>query len=44
LGNAADVMFYRNGQALNWANQADVPVYQDIVARARERGVTGFVP
>jgi tape measure domain-containing protein len=41
-GNAADVMFYRNGRQLNWQNQEDIPTYQEIVRRARAAGVTGF--
>lgn len=41
-GGAADVFFYRDGQRLDWSNPDDLPVYQDIVRRARERGVTGI--
>lgn len=32
----------RDGRALDWANPADVPIYQDIVRQARAAGVTGF--
>ncbi|SLN23256.1 hypothetical protein ROJ8625_00930 [Roseivivax jejudonensis] len=41
-GNAADVFFYRDGRRLNWANEADRPVFEQIVRQARQRGVTGF--
>jgi muramidase (phage lysozyme) len=41
-GNAADVTFYKDGRMLNWANEADIPVFQEIVRRARANGVTGF--
>lgn len=41
-GNAADVFFSRNGRRLDWNNPADVPIYQEIVSRARANGVTGF--
>ena len=43
-GNAADVFFYdiATGRTLDWNNPDDVPLFQDIVRRARENGVTGF--
>jgi hypothetical protein len=41
-GNAADVRFYRDGKQLDWSNEADRPVFQQIVQRARAAGVTGF--
>lgn len=41
-GNSADVLFYKDGRRLDWANEADVPTYQEIVRRARANGVTGF--
>jgi len=41
-GGAGDVFFYKDGRKLDWANAADVPLYQDIVRRAKARGVTGF--
>jgi hypothetical protein len=40
-GGAGDVFFTKGGRRLDWRNPEDVPVYQDIVRRARERGVTG---
>ncbi len=43
-GNAADVFFYdlASGRTLDWSNPDDLPLFQDIVRRARENGVTGF--
>jgi hypothetical protein len=42
-GNAADVFFYdANGRRLDWSNPQDVPLFQEIVRRARANGVTGF--
>ncbi|PYB77669.1 hypothetical protein [Rhizobium wuzhouense] len=41
-GNAADVFFYKDGRRLDWTNAEDLPVYQDIVRKARANGVTGF--
>lgn len=40
-GGAGDVFFTKNGRRLDWRNPEDVPTYQDIVRRAKERGVTG---
>lgn len=42
-GNAADVFFYdRSGRRLDWANEQDRPIFEEIVRRARANGVTGF--
>lgn len=41
-GNAADVMFYKDGRKLDWNNPQDVPVFQQIVERAKANGLTGF--
>lgn len=41
-GSAADVMFYRDGKPLDWRNPADIPIYQEIVRRAKAAGLTGF--
>jgi hypothetical protein len=41
-GNAADVMFYKDGRQLDWRNPQDIPTYQGIVSQARANGVTGF--
>jgi len=41
-GNAADVRFYKDGRLLSWENPGDIPLYQEIVRRARQNGVTGF--
>jgi hypothetical protein len=40
-GGAGDVFFSKGGRRLDWRNPADIPTYQEIVRRARERGVTG---
>lgn len=42
LGNAADVFFYKDGRKLDWAKPDDVPLFQEIVRKAKSRGVTGF--
>lgn len=41
-GDAADVFFYKGGRQLDWNNPQDVPIYQQIVERAKANGVTGF--
>ncbi|MEL7012658.1 MAG: hypothetical protein AAFO72_05200, partial [Pseudomonadota bacterium] len=41
-GNAADVVFYKDGRMLDWRNPQDIPVYQEIVRRAKANGLTGF--
>lgn len=41
-GEAADVFFYQDGRKLNWANEADRPIFQQIVTEARQRGITGI--
>ncbi len=41
-GGAADAFFYKDGRRLDWSNPEDVPVFQEIVRRARGAGVTGF--
>lgn len=41
-GGAADVFFRQGDRRLDWANPQDVPIFQDIVKRARANGVTGF--
>lgn len=41
-GNAADVFFYRNGKKLDWDNPEDRPVFEEIVKRARQAGITGI--
>lgn len=41
-GGAGDVFFYKDGRRLDWNNAEDVPVYQEIVRRAKAAGVTGF--
>lgn len=41
-GGAADVFFYRGGERLDWANPEHVPIFQEVVRRAKAAGVTGF--
>lgn len=41
-GNAADVFFYQNGRRLDWANPNDQPIFEEIVRRGRQSGLTGF--
>lgn len=41
-GNAADVLFYQNGRKLDWANPNDLPIFEEIVTRAKANGVTGL--
>ena len=41
-GMAADVFFNQNGRRLSWENAQDIPIFQEIVRRAKLNGVTGF--
>lgn len=42
-GGAADVLFYdQSGRKLDWANPKDRPIFQEIVARGKAAGITGF--
>lgn len=41
-GNAADVFFYKDGRKLDWANPRDLPIFEEIVRRGREAGISGF--
>ena len=41
-GEAADVFFYKDGRRLDWANESDQPVFEEIVRRGRASGVAGF--
>jgi hypothetical protein len=41
-GQAADAFFYKDGRKLDWANEADRPLFEDIVRRGKAAGVTGF--
>jgi hypothetical protein len=41
-GRSADVFFRKEGRRLDWSNPNDVPIFQDVVKRARAAGVTGF--
>lgn len=41
-GRSADVFFRKGDQRLDWANPEHVPIFQDVVRRAKAAGVTGF--
>lgn len=41
-GGAADAFFYQGGCKLDWADPNDRPIFQEIVRRGREAGITGF--
>lgn len=41
-GNAADAFFYKDGRRLDWGNEADRPIFDEIVRRGVAAGVTGW--
>lgn len=41
-GDAGDVFFYRGNQRLDWANPQDRPIFEQIVAKGKNSGITGF--
>lgn len=41
-GNAADVFFYKDGRRLDWGNENDRPIFEEIVRRGKDSGITGF--
>lgn len=41
-GNAADVFFYENGRQLDWADPNDQRIFQEIVSRGKQAGITGW--
>lgn len=41
-GDAADVYFYQNGERLDWANPEHQPIFEEIVRRGKDAGITGF--
>jgi hypothetical protein len=41
-GKAADVFFLKDGQRLDWSNPEHVPVFQEVVRRGKQAGLTGF--
>lgn len=41
-GGAADVFFYKDGKKLDWANDQDRPIFQQIVSEGKANGITGF--
>lgn len=41
-GGAGDMHFYKGDQRLNWANEADRPIFEDIVRKGKAAGITGM--
>lgn len=41
-GNAGDMFFYKDGRKLDWRNPKDLPLFTEIVRRAKANGVTGI--
>lgn len=41
-GGAGDFHFYKGDQKLDWANEADRPIFEDIVRRGKAAGITGM--
>lgn len=41
-GGAADAFFYKDGRKLDWTNEADRPIFEQIVSQGKANGITGF--
>lgn len=41
-GHSADAFFYKDGKKLDWANEQDRPIFEQIVSQGKANGVTGF--
>jgi hypothetical protein len=41
-GMSGDMRFYAGDRMLNWANEADRPIFEQIVSRGKQAGITGF--
>ena len=41
-GEAGDMFFYKDGRKLDWANEADQPIFRDIVQQGKAAGITGW--
>ncbi len=41
-GGAADAFFYKDGRKLDWANENDRPIFEQIVSQGKANGITGF--
>jgi len=41
-GGAGDMRIHKEGRQLDWSNPDDVPLYQEIVRRGKENGITGW--
>ncbi|NSZ64611.1 hypothetical protein G6L16_021450 [Agrobacterium tumefaciens] len=41
-GGAGDMFFYKDGRKLDWANDQDRPIFEQIVSQGKANGITGF--
>jgi hypothetical protein len=41
-GHAGDMFFYQGDRKLNWANPEDRPIFEDIVRKGKQAGITGW--
>lgn len=41
-GGAGDFRFYQGDRQLDWANSDDLPIFQQIVTKGKEAGITGM--
>ncbi|MGO4835403.1 hypothetical protein AB4144_24415 [Rhizobiaceae sp. 2RAB30] len=41
-GGAGDMHFYKDGWKLDWASDADRPIFEEIVQRGKAAGITGW--
>ncbi|WP_455918667.1 hypothetical protein [Ensifer canadensis] len=41
-GGAGDFHLYKGDRKLDWSNPDDLPVFQEVVRRGKEAGITGF--
>ncbi|MCM2433219.1 hypothetical protein [Agrobacterium rosae] len=41
-GEAGDMFFYKDGKKLDWANEQDRPIFEQIVSQGKSNGITGF--
>ncbi len=41
-GQSGDIRFYKDGKPISWANEADLPLFREIVSKGKAAGITGF--
>jgi hypothetical protein len=41
-GGAGDMRFFQGDRMIDWGNETDRPIFQDIVRRGKAAGITGF--